>query len=111
MSILVVGLATGCATTSQPQPDPATAAEPAETVTMTVPVGPDEGRVTVADLEHGFVVLDYGAQPVPAIGTIVTVYRGEDARIGEVKLTEPRQGRLISADILDGEPQVGDVVR
>ena len=78
---------------------------------MTVVTGPVEGRVSVADIEHGFVVVDYGTHPVPPIGTTLTVYRGDDRKIGQVTLTEPRQGQLISGDILDGQPQIGDAVR
>ncbi len=115
MLAAVAAFAAGCATHQPgPAPVPVPAADPAaagQPIRMTVVTGVGEGRVSVADIEHGFVVVDYGTHPVPPIGTTVNVYRGDDRKIGQVRLTEPRQGRLVSADILEGQPQIGDVAR
>lgn len=78
---------------------------------VVVPAEPVGARVAVVNVDHQFVVLDYGGRPVPALGSTVTVYRDTDVAVAELRLTEPRQGRLISADILDGQPQIGDVAR
>ncbi len=60
--------------------------------------------------EHGFVVLDFRGTTVPDAGAALDVYRGDD-RIGQVRITEPARGSFTSADIVNGEPRVGDRAR
>jgi hypothetical protein len=107
-SVLSTGLAVllllaGCATTSAP-PLAGNSAEPVVAVPLT------EGRITLVNQELGFVVLDFGGTTVPAAGTPLQVFRGVHP-VGAVRVTEPARGQYTSADIVQGEPQVGDHVR
>ena len=83
-------------------------AEPVAVVPLRA--GPVEGRVTVVNAEHQFVVVDFGEFPIPKVGTPANVFRG-DQNVGRVRLTEPSRGRLITGDVLSGELKVGDIVR
>ena len=55
-------------------------------------------------------LINFAPHTAPSVGIIVSLYR-DGAKIGEVKLTEPRRGSRVAGDILRGEPQVGDVAR
>ena len=76
------------------------------------PAGPEIGVAKVASVnsELGFVVVDFAAQTMPPVGTRVNVYRG-DKRVGTVRITEPVNAPLATADIVDGEVRVGDEAR
>jgi len=84
--------------------------QPASPPGATTALGPVLARVSSINQEHRFVVLDFGARPLPATGTRLNVYRG-DERIGAVELTGPVRGRFAVADILNGELRVGDEAR
>ena len=74
------------------------------------PAGSASARVNFTNLENRFVVLEFTAGPMPAIGTRLKLYRG-DQPAGTVQITEPTRGRFATADVLDGEPKAGDEVR
>ena len=67
-------------------------------------------RITMVHSEQRFVVIDFSTQAMPAIGKRLTVYR-EGKNRGEVQLTEPVRARFATADIITGEPRIGDEVR
>ncbi len=73
---------------------------------------PDEatGLVALVNPSAQFVVVDFGGQPVPAIGTVLSVYR-QETLVGSVRVSEPVRVRFATADIVAGAPQVGDVIR
>jgi hypothetical protein len=62
------------------------------------------------DKDYRFVVIDFKNQPVPALGTELTVYRGKNL-VGRVRLTDPTRGALATADILEGDVWIADEVR
>ena len=72
--------------------------------------GVTTGLITVVNAPYRFVVVDFGGQRPPALGTSLGVFRAGQ-RIGTVRLTDPVRGQFITADILDGDPRAGDEAR
>ena len=68
------------------------------------------GRVTSVDAKSRFVVIAYPASSVPEKEQRLNVYR-EGRKVGELKVTGPRQDNITAADILAGEVFVGDEAR
>jgi hypothetical protein len=57
-----------------------------------------------------FVVLDYSLSAMPPSGTSLEVYRGS-RRIGRVRLSRWSGPGTAAADVVEGGPQIGDIVR
>ena len=68
------------------------------------------GRVTSVDAKSRFVVIAYPAASVPEKEQRLNVYR-QGRKVGELKVTGPRQDNITAADILAGEVFVGDEAR
>ena len=100
--ILVVGCASQTGSVAPRGPEPV--------AVVPLPAGPVEGRVSAVNSDHQFVVIDFGGFPIPRIGTVANVFRG-DRSVGRVRLTEPSQDRWIVGDVLTGELKRGDLVR
>ena len=77
---------------------------------MTVTVGTPPAAITLVNSQYGFVVIDFLNRPMPGPGRRLEVYR-DGKRIGAVRVTEPMRARFASADIVEGEPRAGDLVR
>ena len=101
--ILTAWLTAGCATTV-PRPDESASRD------LLAPATEVEGRITLVNKDHGFVVLEFRGATVPAAGTVLDVYR-DDQSVAQVRVTEPARGSFTSGDILTGTPQVGDRAR
>ncbi len=67
-------------------------------------------HITRINDQFHFVVIDFSGRPMPAVGTIVSVYRGNE-RVGSVQITQPVRTHFATADILEGNLQVGDEAR
>lgn len=63
-----------------------------------------------AESEYRFVVIEFSTSDIPSAGSLLTLYRGKD-RVASVKVTEPVRPPHVTADIVDGQPRVGDEVR
>ena len=72
--------------------------------------GPAPAKVTLVRADLKFVVIDFSSLVMPPVGTKMRVFR-DGKRIGEVQITEPVRMRAATADILEGDLQVGDEVR
>ena len=72
--------------------------------------GPGPARVSFVSWENQFVVIDFISRTMPAVGTRLRLYRGNKL-VGTVQTTEPMRARLATADILEGEPKIGDEAR
>jgi hypothetical protein len=88
---------------------------PATPPAAPVPVVPAEASVlgapvTLVNTQFGFVVLNYSSRVMPAVGTRLSIYRGQQ-RVGAVRITEPVRSRFATADVLEGELQAGDEAR
>ena len=57
-----------------------------------------------------FVILTFPLAQMPAVAQRLVVYR-QGAKVGEVRVSGPQRNNNIVADIVTGEPQVGDEVR
>jgi len=66
--------------------------------------------VQAVNVRLRFVVLDYSLSPMPATGTRLDLVRA-GAVVGELKVTGPVRNNSVVADIVNGEPQVGDLTR
>ncbi len=111
---------------SQPPAKPAVAAtetKPASTsgpfaprTTETKPAAPVPSKLAAkvvmvkAEPEYRFVVIEFSSPEIPSAGSQLTTYRGKE-RTATVKVTEPVRPPHVTADILDGQPRVGDEVR
>jgi hypothetical protein len=71
---------------------------------------PTSGRIERVNLGKRFVVIDYTLGGMPALESLVNVYRN-DQKVGELRLSGPEKNGFVAADILDGFIQVDDEVR
>jgi hypothetical protein len=71
---------------------------------------PASGRVEQVNLGQRFVVIDYTLGGMPALQSLVNVYRN-DQKVGELRLSGPERNGFVAADIVDGFIQVDDEVR
>jgi len=105
---LALALGAGCRT-SAPAPDGGpSAANECATVMRAARFTPLRGEIVRADLELGYVLVDCGAPATE--GAIGEVRRGQET-VGRVRAAAQRRGRIVAADILDGQPRAGDGVR
>jgi hypothetical protein len=68
------------------------------------------GRVYRVNARLRFVVLDYALNQIPNLGTHLKLYH-RGVEIGELRLNGPIRDGTAAADIVSGEPQVGDEAR
>ena len=73
-------------------------------------VGQEPGRITQVNAKYRFVVVDFGRRILPAPGTRLVGYR-RDQPVATLRLAESSHGRFAVADILDGDPRLGDEVQ
>ena len=73
-------------------------------------LGPPPATVRKVDITYNFVVLDFSQRAMPPLGTHLTIYRNGQ-KVGDVQITEPVRAQFATADVLDGELQVGDEAR
>lgn len=88
--------------------------EQATTITNSTPVitpsTEKSGKVAMVNEAARFVVLSFPIGEVATNGQKLEVLRNE-SKIGEVKVTGPQRENNTVADILSGEPKVGDEVK
>jgi hypothetical protein len=106
LSALCAFLLAGCA-----------AQKPAASIPLPNPSGPiitpdlrPSGEVAMIIPSSRFVIVTFPATSVPSPDRRLSVYRN-GLKIGELKITGPRQGDNTIADILSGDPQLHDEVR
>lgn len=86
-------------------------AEPKQVVPLPPPAKTAAKVVMVkAEPEYRFVVIEFSTSDIPSAGSTLTLYRGKE-RVASVKVTEPVRPPHVTADIVDGQPRVGDEVR
>lgn len=101
-------LLTGCQ--NLPPPEVIEPTPPVRPVRLQEPMDGGVGRVMSVNARLRFVLLDYSLNTLPKIGDVVELWR-EDQVIGELKVTGPIRNTTVLADVLSGEPQVGDLAR
>jgi len=108
IGLLLAGMCAGCASHNEALPN-----APAENVPPAVIVTPDNsisGKVVLYDSAGRFVVVNFPAGQMPAMGQILFLYRA-GLKTAEVKITGPQGYGNIVADLLTGDVKVGDEVR
>ena len=103
--VLACGALSVCATGCVQETKPASFVQvtPAE-------IGVPPAKIRKVDALYHFVVLDFSQRAMPPLGARLTVYRN-GKEIGDVRITEPVRAQFATADILTGDPHVGDDVR
>jgi hypothetical protein len=71
---------------------------------------PASGRIHDVVAGSRFVIVDYTLGGMPALHSVVHVYRGGE-KVGELRLSGPERNGFVAADILNGFIQVDDEVR
>jgi hypothetical protein len=71
---------------------------------------PTSGRIHSVNPGLQFVVIDYTLGGVPALQSLLPVYRG-DQKVGQVRLTGPERNGFVAADVVEGILQNDDEVR
>jgi hypothetical protein len=102
-------LGAGCAKnrTRPVAPTPPKAAPAIEPVIT--PAGPEPGRITQVNEKHRYVVVDFGRNTPPPAGSRLSARRHAQP-VAVLRLTESGRGRFRVADVLEGDPRVGDEV-
>lgn len=72
---------------------------------------PTSGRIHSVNTGLRFVVIDYTLGGMPAMGSLLPVYRNNE-KVGQIRLSgpEPRNG-FVTGDVVDGFVQPDDEVR
>jgi hypothetical protein len=107
--VCLIMATTGCPK-RQPRPVTPPAAERKTVRAAPSQFGAGPSRVSFVSTEHQFVVIDLLSRTIPAVGTRLKVFHG-DKQVGTVQITEPMRARFATADIIEGEPKVGDEAR
>ena len=102
-------LVAGCAH-RVPPPAVAPVAPPSSPAPVILPAEPEPGRVTQINAKYQYVVVDFGRCRVPPPGSRLVAYR-RDQPVATLRLTESARGHFVVADILDGDPRIGDEIR
>jgi hypothetical protein len=109
LPVIVAAAATGCASHNAQS---SSAPNRTRDVAQVAPAqfGPAPARIRSIDSQYKFVVIDFTSRVMPAVGAQLTVYRN-GKRVGLVRVTEPVRAQFATADILEGDLQVGDEAR
>ena len=75
-----------------------------------LPAEPEPGKITQINAKYRYVVIDFGRRMLPPMNSQLVVYR-HNQRVATVRLTPLSRGRFGTADILEGDPCVGDEIR
>jgi hypothetical protein len=104
-----VAMLAGCAS-SRPQSSPEGARAPDVAEVAPARFGPAPAKIQSINSQFKFVVIDFRSRAMAPVGTQLTVYR-DGQRVGAVRITEPVRAQFATADIIEGELQVGDEAR
>lgn len=69
-----------------------------------------DGRVVTADAAGRFVILNFPLGQMPALDSVMTVYR-HGVKVGQIKITGPQRDDNIAADVISGAAQLDDAAR
>jgi hypothetical protein len=109
LAVIVAAAATGCAShNAQSNSTPNRTRDVAKVTPAQF--GPAPAKIRSVDPQYKFVVIDFTSRVMSAVGTELTVYR-EGKRVGTVRVTEPVRAQFATADVVDGDVQVGDEAR
>jgi len=98
LSVMMVGCAT---------PSDRGRTRPATPPVQILPDHRLHGRIASVNSRGQFVVVDFNVGEIPSLPTRMNVYRNNDV-VGVINLAGPVNDNLVAADIVRGEPAVGD---
>ena len=93
-----------------PSASPGSSRAPSREVPVITPATPIGGKVLFVDRPARFAVITFSITDVPQNGQRLSVYR-KGLKVGELKVTGPREESNTVADIVAGEVQPNDEVR
>jgi hypothetical protein len=93
-----------------PAGSPVFAQVPAEQKLIVTPSNALVGKVAKVNPNSRFVVVNFAAGQMPALGQIMPVYR-HGLKVGELKISGPQLEDNLVADLVAGEAEAGDDVR
>jgi hypothetical protein len=101
-------IASGCR--NLPPPEPAQPVVKQAPVRLIRPLDGQVGQVLSINTRLGFVVLDYSLTGLPRLGDVLDLWR-QQSIVGRLKVSGPILNTTAVADIVSGNPQVGDLAR
>jgi hypothetical protein len=104
--LLMLSLGTGCR--HAPKADQKAPTKNARQVVETVIS--IRGKVALLNEKLRYVVLDLGTSRMPEDQQRLNVYHGTQ-KVAEIKVSGPSMNNTVTADIIAGQPSVGDEVR
>lgn len=106
--LVLMLLASGCR--NLPPPEPVKPVVKPAPVRLVRPLDGQVGQVLTVNPRLRFVVLDYSLSSLPVLGDELNLWRGPSI-VGRLKVSGPILNTTAVADIVSGEPQVGDLAR
>lgn len=101
-------LISGCR--NLPPPEPVRPVVQPAPVRLIRPLDGQVGQVLSINTRLRFVVLDYSLTGLPRLGDVLDLWRRQ-AIVGRLKVSGPILNTTAVADIVSGEPQMGDLAR
>lgn len=101
-------LVSGCK--NLPPPEPVKPVAKPAPVRLVRPLDGQVGQVLTVNPRLRFVVLDYSLTGLPRLGEALDLWHGQSI-VGRLKVSGPILNTTAVADIISGEPQVGDLAR
>ena len=101
-------LVSGCK--NLPPPEPVKPVVKPPPVRLVRPLDGQVGQVLTVNPRLRFVVLDYSLAGLPRLGDELDLWRGPSI-VGRLKVSGPILNTTAVADIVSGEPRVGDLAR
>lgn len=99
--LLSLTLLNGCATKSE-------STARTESQVKIVPDPRLHGRIASVNTQGQFVVVDFNVGRIPPLHSRMQLFRGNKA-VGVINLSGPVNDNLVAADVIEGEPAVGDI--
>ena len=101
-------LVSGCR--NLPPPEPVRPVVKQAPVRLIQPLDGQVGQVLSINTRLGFVVLDYSLTGLPRLGDVLDLWR-QQSIVGRLKVSGPILNTTAVADVVSGNPQVGDLAR
>lgn len=99
-----------CGCRNLPPPEPVRPVVKQAPVRLIQPLDGQVGQVLSINTRLGFVVLDYSLTGLPRLGDVLDLWR-QQSIVGRLKVSGPILNTTAVADIVSGNPQVGDLAR
>lgn len=107
-ALCLMVLVSGCR--NLPPPEPVRPVVKQAPLRLIRPLDGQVGQVLSINTRLGFVVLDYSLTGMPRLGDVLDLWR-QQSIVGRLKVSGPILNTTAVADIVSGNPQLGDLAR